>query len=152
MKLCVYLLFPFAEVVNPSNWIFSWGKCKARVHCCHISNIIIVYLPLWVFSRDLWHLPPLKLDIHLRKPWLSTFSVSCMTPRHVMVPKKEMRHTLFAIGREETWTKRECACSVLLTFSPSLLHPSIIHQSIHLLWHWTLIYPVLSTVSAAGTQ
>lgn len=53
MKLCIHLLFSFADTEDPSNWIFSLGKSKG-------NGPIAITFPIWplstclsVFSRDL---------------------------------------------------------------------------------------------------
>lgn len=53
MKLCIHLLFSFADTEHASNWIFSLGKSKG-------NGPIAIAFPIWpssyclsVFSRDL---------------------------------------------------------------------------------------------------
>ena len=73
MKLCIHLLSPFADIQNPSNWIFSLGKSKG-------NGRVAVTSPIWPLSMHSSWLSPgtldFKLDMRLRKLHLSDYPVS----------------------------------------------------------------------------
>lgn len=130
MKLCTHLLFSLADIENPSNWIFSLGKSKG-------NGSLAIAFPIWplstssLFSRDLRLLAPFKLDTHLRKPQVSTFSVSVMASQHV----RKARDTGYP-GWEGTVLDKKN----MPTDSPEIqssIHPSI-HPLAHLFFHSTL--------------
>lgn len=89
----------------------------------------VVRLPL-CFLKGTLTSSPFKLDTHLRKPRVSTFSVSTVVPQQVMVPKKDMRHGIPGLGGDSP-RQKDYACGIPLKFSHSSAHPST-HPFVHL--------------------